>query len=230
MSETNILEKKIKKLSKELKKIPDEFWVRSEGGQYEVIWILDQEDGTAGSYETSQERLGITREGDILWGYSSGCSCWSGWDSNDYCPTVSVKEFKINMFKEQREGKSYSESELNDWEGLASSNLDDFLFLVSEKTTPKQVLEVKNAEIRRYLIKRIGYDNIKKYVKAEVLHKDGENELLRFENGEMYVKVKDTSTERDYLLFVEGRHETCRSAIAWTFGLREEEYNPIIES
>jgi len=221
-----MLETKIQTLIEKLDKVPDEFWVRSENG-HQVIWILDQEDGTAGSYETSQERIGITRDGNILWGFSSGCSCWDGWSDNDYCPTVSAKEFTIDMFKR---GNEYNSEELNDWESLASSNLDDFLFLVSENTTPKEVLDVKNAEIRRYLIKRIGYENIKAFVKAEVLHTDGDSELLKFENGEMYVKVKDTSTEREYLLFVEGNHSTCKSAIAWTFGLKEEEYNPLIES
>ena len=215
MSEIN---KKLAELVEKRDMIPDEFWIKSENG-HDVIWVLDQEDGTAGSYETSQERLGITRNGDIVWGFSSGCSCWSGWESDDYCPTVSVKEFVVDMF-------SGSEN----WEVEAQSNLVDFLTLVSDKIEPQDVLNVKNAEIRRYLIKRIGYENIKDTVKAEVIHRDGDSELLKFENGEMYVKVKDSSTERDYLLFVEGGHKTCRSAIAWTFGLKEEEYKPIIET
>ena len=215
MSEIN---KKLAELVEKKDRIPDEFWIKSENG-HDVIWVLDQEDGTAESYETSQERLGITRNGDMVWGFSSGCSCWSGWESDDYCPTVSVKEFVVDMF-------SGSEN----WEAEAQSNLVDFLTLVSDKIEPQDVLNVKNAEIRRYLIKRVGYENIKDTVKAEVIHRDGDSELLKFENGEMYVKVKDSSTERDYLLFVEGGHKTCRSAIAWTFGLKEEEYKPIIET
>lgn len=215
MSEIN---KKLAELVEKKDRIPDEFWIKSENG-HDVIWVLDQEDGTAGNYETSQERLGITRNGDMVWGFSSGCSCWSGWESDDYCPTVSVKEFVVDMF-------SGSEN----WEAEAQSNLVDFLTLVSDKIEPQDVLNVKNAEIRRYLIKRVGYENIKDTVKAEVIHRDGDSELLKFENGEMYVKVKDSSTGRDYLLFVEGGHKTCRSAIAWTFGLKEEEYKPIIET
>ncbi len=215
MSEIN---KKLAELVEKKDRIPDEFWIKSENG-HDVIWVLDQEDGTAGNYETSQERLGITRNGDMVWGFSSGCSCWSGWESDDYCPTVSVKEFVVDMF-------SGSEN----WEAEAQSNLVDFLTLVSDKIEPQDVLNVKNAEIRRYLIKRVGYENIKDTVKAEVIHRDGDSELLKFENGEMYVKVKDSSTERDYLLFVEGGHKTCRSAIAWTFGLKEEEYKPIFET
>ena len=102
--------------------------------------------------------------------------------------------------------------------------------MISKKPDPKKVLSLQNAEVRRYMIKRVGYDNIKETVQAEVIHVDGDNELLKFNTGELYVKVKDSSTEREYLLFVEGQHKTCRSAIAWTFGLREHEYCPIVET
>ena len=34
----------------------------------------------------------------------------------------------------------------------------------------------------------------------------------------------------EYLLFVDQNVKTCRAAIAWTFGLTEKQYNPIIET
>jgi hypothetical protein len=222
----DMLKTKLEELATKLGKIPDEFWVRLEGGG-QVIWLLDQEDGTAGSYETSQERIGMTRKGKIIWGFSSGCSCWDGWDSSDYCPTKNTKEFEVDIdFASERK----VHEELIDWEKPLLSTLDSFLLMVSDDVDPKKVLEIENAEIRRYMIKRIGYEKIKDSVKAVVLHVDGNNELLKFENGEMYVKVRDSSTEREYLLFVEREHKTCRSAIAWTFGLKEEQYQPLIET
>lgn len=225
-----MLEIKMQELIDKRHKIPDEFWILSENG-HRVIWVLDQEDGTAGSYQTSQERIGITKEGNILWGFSSGCSCWGGWDSGDYCPTMSAKEFTLDVFDKERQDRvGYNWENLQDFKNSVHANLEDFLLLVADNIEPKRVLEAQNAEVRRYLIKRIGYENIKEDVKAEVLHKDGDNELLRFNTGEMYVKVKDSSTDREYLLYVQGNHETCKSAIAWTFGLREHEYNPIIET
>lgn len=72
--------------------IPSKYWSKSEN-EYTIIWLLDREDGTAGSYETSQERLGVTIEGEILWGFSSGCSCWDGWKKEDYDNSVTYKEF-----------------------------------------------------------------------------------------------------------------------------------------
>lgn len=210
--------------------IPDEFWVGANGKQ--VVWFLDQEDGSAGDYETSQERLGITRDGEVMWGFSSGCSCWDGWQNDDYCPTRSWKEFEISDFdKERRKERSYEQ--LDQWEDTAGSNLDDFLFMVSENPDPKRVLQVKNAEIRRYMIKRVGYEEIKDAVNAKVIHKDGDSELLEMTvagQKERYVKVKDSSTDREYLLYVPNNIERCRQGIAWTFDLSEDEYSPLIET
>lgn len=224
-----MLKTKIGELFEKRHLIPDEFWVESENGK-RVIWLLNQPDGTAGSYEASEERIGMTREGDFLWGFSSGCSCWSGWESSDYCPTKSYKEFDIEKDFAETRGSEWRKDQLDDWQKPFLNAIDSFLFMVSENPDPKKVLELENAEVRRYMIKRVGYENIKDAVKAEVLHVDGNNELLKFNSGELYVKVRDSSTEREYLLYVEGNHTTCKSAIAWTFGLREEEYNPIIET
>ena len=234
MSKINMnFKKKVLELYEKKDLIPDEFWIRSENG-HRVIWFLDQEDGSAKSYETSKERLGLTRDGQILWGFSSGCSCWSGWNSKDYCPTKSIKEFVISDFeKERKERGEYYLDRLNHWEETASFNLEDFLILVFEDIEPKKGLQVKNAEIRRYLIKRIGYEEIKADTQATIIHQDGTSELLELViNGEKerYVKVKDSSTEREYLLYVPLNIERCKQGIAWTFGLQENEYHPIIET
>lgn len=210
----------IEKLIENRHKIPDEFWVRAKDNR--AIWFMDrQKPSVTESYSFDEERFGLTKDGKIIWGFDSGCSCPSAWEESrvDYNVTE-WKEFEV----------SSHEAFDADWQDESYANLQDYLLLIKEEVLPAEVLRAKNAEIRRYLIKRIGYEKIKNAVKAEVIHKDGENELLKFNTGEMYVKVKDSSTDREYLLFVEGRHETCRSAIAWTFGLQEYQYNPIIET
>lgn len=237
-------EKQLKVLIKNIKKIPDEFWIKTEGNK-RAIWFLDREDGTAVSYETSQERLGLTQEGEIIYGYSSGCSCWGGWTREDYCPTISYKEFIIKTFKsfknteedefENCKNKNEARKTVDivfaeGWEEESMNNLKDFLLLVDENIDPSQIFEVKNAEIRRYLIKRVGYENIKEMVGAKVIHQDGNSELLEFNNGERYVKVKDSSTEREYLLYVPSQIQRCKQGVAWTFDLEESEYAPLIET
>lgn len=222
------IKEKIEKLIENKDLIPDEFWVKTDGGLYETIWFMDrQKPSVERSYDFDEERFGITKEGKVIWGFDSGCSCPEPWSQNDHGDeNYLVKEWK--EFEVEPETAFDS-----DWEDECYGNLTDYLLLidgVKNNLSPEKVLDIKNSEIRRFLIKRIGYQNIKDKVNAVVLHTDGDNELLKFENGEMYVKVKDSSTEREYLLYVEGGHTTCRSAIAWTFGLREEEYNPIIET
>lgn len=229
----SLTKSKIKELIDNRHKIPDEFWVRATAAEF-AVWIVDQEDGTAGSYETSQERLGITKDGNILWGFSSGCSCWGGWSDDDYCPTKSYKEFELADFDKNRtEPSEWSEEKLAEWEESAAARVDDLLYMISDNPDPKRVLTLRNSEIRRYMIKRIGYENIKDSVDATVLHTDGDSELIEMViNGEKerYVKVKDSSTEREYLLYVPINMTTCKQGIAWTFGLSEREYNPIIET
>lgn len=202
--------------------IPDEFWVDG------AFWFHSAE---TGGYEWSAERLGIKRNGDIAWAFDSGCSCNSSWESFNLneCPTKSHKEFVLQDFLNPSKDE-YCSDEIGTTEESLEKGIDEFLLIVRDDVAPNEVLSAQNAEIRRYLIKRIGYDKIKEFVQAKILHRDVDNELIQFANGEMYVKVKDSSTDREYLLFVEGGHKTCRSAIAWTFGLREEEYQPIIET
>jgi len=217
--------KEIEQLIEKRDKIPDEFWVRTDGGKYQTIWFMDrQKPSVKASYDFDEERFGLTKDGKIIWGFDSGCSCPSPWSSSDFGDdSYSVKEWKEFSVTPENAFDA-------DWQDECYKNLQDYLLLIEENLSPEKVLTIKNAEIRRFLIKRVGYENIKEKVNAEVLHQDGHNELLKFANGEMYVKVRDTSTEREYLLFVEGNHKTCKSAIAWTFGLQENEYNPIIES
>lgn len=116
------------------------------------------------------------------------------------------------------------------WQEDAYDNLKDYLLLINQDLDPSEVLTAKNAEIRRYLMKRVGYEQVKDAVKAQVVHRDGTSELLKFADGDMYVKVQDSSTGSEYLLYVPDNMKTCKQAIAWTFGLEEDEYLPLIET
>lgn len=67
--------KEIAALIRNIKKIPDEFFVRTEGGQYRSLWILSrQKPSVKQSYDFDEERFGITHDGRVIWGFHSGCS------------------------------------------------------------------------------------------------------------------------------------------------------------
>lgn len=122
------LTKRIEKLIKNRMNIPSKKWSKAENGET-VFWILNREDGTAGSYETSQERLGITINGEIMWGFTSGCSCWNGWGADEYEGPITYKEFllkNIGTTKDRygNEIKKYDLSFITGWEEEISENLD----------------------------------------------------------------------------------------------------------
>lgn len=230
----------IEKLLSNLDKVPDEFFVRTDGGKYEVIWFMDrQRPSVESSYDFDMERFGITKDGKVIWGFDSGCSCPIPWSQSDYGDhnyfTKTWKEFEVfSKDKEAlNENNRYKVENWFDetWDEECYNNLKDYTILTKDKIDPLEVLDVKNAEIRRYLMKRIGFENIKNNVNTKVIHEDGTSQLLEI-NEERYVKVKDSSTDREYLLYVEksNQTQTCKGAIAWTFGLTESEYNPLIET
>lgn len=221
----------LEKLIENRHKIPDEFWVTTSGAKYQALWFINgQKPSVSQSYDFDEERFGVTKDGQLIWGYDSGCSCPSPWSQGDY----GDENYQVATYKEFfiAELPSFDEQ----WGTEADSNLRDYLKLIDSVDgvlNAKEVFHIRNQEVRRYIMKRIGYDNIKKDVDAAVLHTDGTSELLEIVFGdvrERYVKVKDSSTDREYLLYVPDTIKRCKQGIAWTFGLSEDQYKPLIET
>jgi len=125
-----------------------------------------------------------------------------------------------------------------------------FLLLPKEDLTITLILHCKNSTVQSRLINIYGDKEFFKALNATVIHKDGENELLRINLGYrselMMVKVVDTTTKQIHLLRVPSTVElkpatngsraimipmrTCKQAIAWTFGMKTAEYHPDGES
>jgi hypothetical protein len=115
--------------------------------------------------------------------------------------------------------------------------LEDLSLLIKlEEGTLKaiEIIRCKNIIIRQYLLQRYSYDKFMNELKCKVINKSGDSELIMIPLGKeepmMLVKVKDPSTGLTHLLRVPPTVRTCREAIAWTFGMTSEEYNPIVET
>jgi hypothetical protein len=69
---------------------------------YIVVLLVDrQKPSVEADYSFDEERMGINKFGEIIWGFDSGCSCPSPWfDSYPDCYNVSKtwKEFKVDGF------------------------------------------------------------------------------------------------------------------------------------
>ena len=105
--------------------------------------------------------------------------------------------------------------------------------------TTEEILAERNSEVRRVLIERYTPGRFLEDVKAAPIHQDPFGTLYRFtvldREPLVMVKLLNSTPEPDgsrkvYLLRVPPDMTTAHAAVAWTFGLRPEEYQPQIET
>ncbi len=97
----------------------------------------------------------------------------------------------------------------------------------------------ENAEVRRVMLEFYGFDRYLRECDAKKVHSDETGVLWRAElpNDEPLVMVEVVNstpepdgTRRTYFLRVPPSIRTARAAVAWTFGLTEEEYSPLAQT
>ena len=106
-----------------------------------------------------------------------------------------------------------------------------------ESLSITEVLAHTNTEVRYVGIKIVGMDRVLESNNTTIIHKDKQkNQILFqikgiFEEPVSYVKVVNSTQEpdgtyKDYYLCVPPDMKTCQQAVAWTFRLEEQEYQP----
>lgn len=122
------------------------------------------------------------------------------------------------------------------WRGVAVTPQIAFF---PETLAADQILGEANAEVRRVMVERVGFERFLKQVKAEVVHEDrdpgGQRQLLRVrlkdDEDLVCVSVGCPSTGRRYIVRVPPSMQTCHQAIAWTAGFdNADDYRPIAET
>jgi hypothetical protein len=92
-----------------------------------------------------------------------------------------------------------------------------------------------NAEVRRVIQERMG-ERFIWTIGARFIDSGSRGILyevdLPYEHEDMarYVELRDASSERIYYLRVPPTIQTAEEAVAWTFGLETDEYDPAQES
>jgi hypothetical protein len=81
----------------------------------------------------------------------------------------------------------------------------------------------------------MGYEKFLTQVKHTVISREGDNEFLKIDRYKIeepicLIRVRCPSTGVFCVLRVPPTVKTIKEAIAWTFGLGETEYNPLIET
>lgn len=122
------------------------------------------------------------------------------------------------------------------WKGLIT---DPDLIENKGSLNSARITAETNIETRRIMIDIFGEANYLLKAGAKVIAQDSYGTLLKLElegdEAMVMVKVQNSTPEpdgsfKDYFLRVPPDMETARQAVAWTFGLQENEYGPIEQS
>ncbi|RKR87058.1 hypothetical protein BDK92_1330 [Micromonospora pisi] len=107
------------------------------------------------------------------------------------------------------------------------------------RLTVERIRAERNAEVRRVMLEHFGYDRYLRESKARAIHRDAYGVLWRIElpQDEPLVMVEVVNatpepdgTSRTYWLRVPPQTRTARAGVAWTFGLTEQEYAPLVQT
>jgi len=97
----------------------------------------------------------------------------------------------------------------------------------TEKLDPREIMKMKDADIRSIFLERIGMERVRKAFRTKKIHAESDMELLRlsFPRGvkDRYnlLKVICTTTKQAYYLRVPPNITECEKARQWTFGVEE---------
>jgi hypothetical protein len=113
------------------------------------------------------------------------------------------------------------------------------VILSPKSITPDRIDGETNAEMRRVLLERFGLENYLKTGGAVMIHSDPRGKLwkkdVKGDDPVVMVEVLNSTPEPDgtiktYMIPVPPDSRTASGAIAWTFGMTESEYVPVVET
>jgi hypothetical protein len=122
------------------------------------------------------------------------------------------------------------------WRGVT---VDERVAFDPESITADEILAEPNAERRRVLLERMGYETFLGRTQAELLDQDrdggGMRRLFRVamkdDEDLVCVSVLCPSTARQYVIRVPPAVTTCHQAIAWVAGFdNPDDYRPLVET
>lgn len=109
----------------------------------------------------------------------------------------------------------------------------------AESVTGRDIELERNIELRRVLIDRFGVERYLRETGAAVVDRSERGTLYRKQQAGdesmMIVQVRNSTPEpdgsyKDYFLRVPPTMQTAQEAIAWTFGLKPDDYDPLVET
>ena len=115
------------------------------------------------------------------------------------------------------------------WHGVL---VPEKLIMHPEEVTREDWLQEHDLEVRRVIQERLGNDRFVELVGGRCIDTGTRGNLIEVDLGSdsegvaHYVQVRDASTQRQYYLRVPPSIRRADEAVAWTFGLDEQDYQP----
>lgn len=110
---------------------------------------------------------------------------------------------------------------------------EDLINVVKGSCPAENILNIRNAELRRIAIEIYGIENYFRDMNPKIINEDETGRLMKINDGFLgitMIEVKDSTTGDTYMLRVPNDVHTAKQAVAWTFGMSEEEYKPVKET
>jgi hypothetical protein len=210
--------------------------VRKAGyGSQDATWLSFYEFFLLETPVTGLEKL----EGFFL--LAQSCGWW--WAFEDAVvltekPVFLARDEQNNLHHERQAAISYSDGwGVYSWHGV---RVPEWVITSPEQITVEKIETERNQEVRRVLLERFGEGRYLEESGAELIHEDHFGKLYRKEMGEdepiEMVQVINATPEPDgsrkkyWLRVPPGTCKTAHEAVAWTFGLTEDQYNPVVET
>jgi len=126
------------------------------------------------------------------------------------------------------------------WKGIV---IPEDLWFSCITMTPQEILAIPNAELRRAIIEKVGFKHFEKKAKVLSVTNKGttkERTLLKLEipkpdEDAVFVRVLDGTIKPNgerhtYYLRVPPNITDADEAVAWTWGMTKDEYQPVEET
>lgn len=134
-------------------------------------------------------------------------------------------------------GPAYRDPKGNTKYYIKGVEVPEYVVMQPEKISFNLILKEKNQEVKSIMLERFGIKQFVSRSKAKVIdshfEKQGESQLLEIDLGRgergYFAKLVCPTTLKEYLLRVP-QTKSLKEAIAWTFGMSEEEYKPLQET
>ena len=165
----------------------------------------------------------------------AGCGYWVEWEDTLYLvPTPLVLIDDRNRFH------SLDKPAIR-WKGgkelyfVHDVSVDEKIVKYPEKLTKNDWLDQDNLEVKRIIQEQMG-ERFVEEIGSKVIHEGTRGKLVEIElpndpdKVARYAHVKDSSTDRWYYIRVAPSCKTIDEAVAWTFELTSEEYQPFVET